>query len=421
MMTLVGMWLVLAICGLFAGTLIHRAAERLPRSEAITAAWRGVFWQTSGPITTLWPWWQPREWPLVSSFNRWKQTGSFWPPRQLVVEIANACLWVGWAILLIPSDLPFDWNARVLSSPLAFRFPAGTSEATIGFHLWAAYAFFLVLIEALLLATLIDFDLQIIPDSVTVPAMVVGFIGQTALMTCYLLPIWFQDPILVDGLSFLFPEGAELWLSREPVPRWIAQWPMWHGLAVAIAGFLVGGGVVWFVRIVGHWVLGREAMGFGDVILMAMIGCFVGWQPVLIVFFAAPLAALLVVAVTWLVRAQREIPYGPYLALATIGVLFMWPVVFAATERVFSLGPVFVLITLSLAPMLVLSLILVKFVKRLLGLDDNLMTGEWTSADQLQFFATKDHDNGVGPMQRPTWPGVHSGRGLTQQKQWSRR
>ena len=35
-------------------------------------------------------------------------------------------------------------------------------------------------------------------------------------------------------------------------------------------------------------------MGFGDVTLLAMIGAFVGWQGVIVVFFLAPFAGAVI-------------------------------------------------------------------------------------------------------------------------------
>ena len=64
----------------------------------------------------------------------------------------------------------------------------------------------------------------------------------------------------------------------------------WAGLLTALVGLVGSGGIVWAVRLIGTAALRREAMGFGDVTLMMMIGTFLGWQACLIAFFLAPFA-----------------------------------------------------------------------------------------------------------------------------------
>ena len=60
----------------------------------------------------------------------------------------------------------------------------------------------------------------------------------------------------------------------------------WRGLISALIGMAAGGGLIWVIRLVASAASQQEAMGFGDVTLMAMIGAVFGWQPVLIAFFA---------------------------------------------------------------------------------------------------------------------------------------
>ena len=59
-------------------------------------------------------------------------------------------------------------------------------------------------------------------------------------------------------------------------------------------------------------------------LLMAMIGAFLGWQPCLVVFFLAPLLALAAGIVQWLLVRDDAIPYGPFLCLATLAVIVVW-------------------------------------------------------------------------------------------------
>jgi leader peptidase (prepilin peptidase) / N-methyltransferase len=163
----------------------------------------------------------------------------------------------------------------------------------------------LILIALLVVATFIDYDLYIIPDSVTVPGMIVGV-----------------------ALGAWSP-----WIRPEPSA---ASTP-WEGLLVGLIGWAVGGGIVWAVRILGGWVFRREAMGFGDVTLMAMIGAFLGWQAAVLTFFLAPFFGIahalwkLVKLVGKMISRRkvsgtdRELPFGPYLSLAALTLLLTWP------------------------------------------------------------------------------------------------
>jgi leader peptidase (prepilin peptidase) / N-methyltransferase len=119
---------------------------------------------------------------------------------------------------------------------------------------------------------------------------------------------------------------------------WQSPATHWAGLLTASVGMAAGGGVIWVVRVVGSAALKREAMGFGDVTLMAMIGTFVGWQASLLIFFLAPFLALAIGIAQWIVHRKHEIPYGPFLCLATLGVMVWWPEVWAWGYRIFELG-----------------------------------------------------------------------------------
>ena len=166
-------------------------------------------------------------------------------------------------------------------------------------------AYHLVLVALLVAATFIDYDLTIIPDQITIPGMIVGV-----------------------GLGAFYPE-----IRPEPMNANTN----WAGFVVGLTGLLAGGGLTFSVRLLGSLALRREAMGFGDVTLMAMIGAFLGWQVAALTFFLAPFFGLshalakLVVYVgkrlsgTSVTSADREIPFGPYLSMAAIALLLSWP------------------------------------------------------------------------------------------------
>ena len=112
----------------------------------------------------------------------------------------------------------------------------------------------------------------------------------------------------------------------------------WIGLLTALIGMAASGGIVWIVRIIGAITLRKEAMGFGDVLLMMMIGSFIGWQGGMIVFFLAPGAGLLIGILQLLFRRDQYIPYGPFLCLATLAVLVYWADIWHETRSLFELG-----------------------------------------------------------------------------------
>jgi leader peptidase (prepilin peptidase)/N-methyltransferase len=63
-------------------------------------------------------------------------------------------------------------------------------------------------------------------------------------------------------------------------------------------------------------------MGFGDVKFMAMVGGFVGPVGVLLVILLACMAGSVIGVIGWLVTRSHYIPFGPFLSLGTLLVLF---------------------------------------------------------------------------------------------------
>lgn len=111
-----------------------------------------------------------------------------------------------------------------------------------------------------------------------------------------------------------------------------------HALFTGLVGLAVGGGIVWAVRLVARLTLHMEAMGFGDVTFMAMIGAFLGWQPTLLIFALAPFAGVVIGIISYLLGRGTAIPFGPFLAAAAVIVLLFWPHIWLKTELFFSLG-----------------------------------------------------------------------------------
>lgn len=106
---------------------------------------------------------------------------------------------------------------------------------------------------------------------------------------------------------------------------WAIGGQRWHALLTSLVGLAFGGALIWGIRVAAGLALGVEAMGFGDVTLLAMIGAFFGWQPVLIVFLLSPFAGAVIALLQWLISGEREIAYGPFLCAAALLVLVRWP------------------------------------------------------------------------------------------------
>ncbi len=114
----------------------------------------------------------------------------------------------------------------------------------------------------------------------------------------------------------------------------------WLALLSALVGVGLGGGQIWAVRVFAKLGLGKEAMGFGDVTLMAMVGGFLGWQAALFVFFLAPFTAIAIVLASWLLTGNRMLPFGPYLAAGAVLTVVFWDAIWNQWgSGVFILGP----------------------------------------------------------------------------------
>lgn len=109
----------------------------------------------------------------------------------------------------------------------------------------------------------------------------------------------------------------------------------WEHVFSSLMGIGLGGMLVWSFRIVAGGVLKQEALGFGDVTLMAMVGAHFGWQIVLLAFFLAPLFGIAIVIAYWVITRDGSIPFGPYLAAATAYLMMDWPRVWEGVAPAF--------------------------------------------------------------------------------------
>ncbi|MDG1898155.1 MAG: A24 family peptidase [Fuerstiella sp.] len=282
------------------------------------------------------------------------------------------------------------------------------------------YALHMIMICGLVVATGIDLKFRIIPDGCTVPIAVVAVLASVACGQLYVVPIWFQDASTVKTLQPLMHEILQpLFVPWDPT-SFIRAYPHLHGLLVSLLGVLAGAGSVWLVRQIGFLILKQEAMGFGDVVLMGMIGSVIGWQPVLAVFILAPTLAIFAAAINWFAHRDNEIPYGPFLSGATVLLLLTWPHTWPFAKRFFDMGPFLIVMAVFMVILLAASLQVVQIGKRLFGFGNSLPVddGGWTSADHLFYYNGERPDEQAGQWKRDQWSGSRAGRAMQQQHVW---
>ncbi len=159
---------------------------------------------------------------------------------------------------------------------ILWRFGTGIS--------WFLLVYF-AFVSSLIIITFIDIEHQIIPDRITLPGILLALIfGATIL----------PDPF--SRFDFL-------------------------GFSNSFIGVVLGGGLFYLIAVLGKAVFKKDAMGGGDIKMMAMVGGFLGWKGVILTTFLGSLLGS-VIGIFLLLMKGREwgskIPFGPYLALGTL-------------------------------------------------------------------------------------------------------
>jgi leader peptidase (prepilin peptidase)/N-methyltransferase len=163
--------------------------------------------------------------------------------------------------------------AAVAAAYCAARFGFGVAALAAMIYLWCLIA-----------ATFIDFDTQLLPDSITLPLLWLGLLVN--------IPGTFVD------------------------------------LASAVIGAAAGYLSLWSVYWAFRLLTGKEGMGFGDFKLLAAIGAWCGWQMLpLVILMSSMIGAAVGIVLIVLSRLGRNvpIPFGPYLAAAGVVALFWGP------------------------------------------------------------------------------------------------
>ena len=199
--------------------------------------------------------------------------------------------------------LSFLWlrgRCAACSTRISWRYPLvelfcglATAYCALHFGFSFAAAAAMLFVWLMIAATGIDFDTQLLPDSITLPLLWLGLLVN-----------------LIGG----------------PVD-------LRSALIGAMAGYLFLWSVYWMFRLV----TGKEGMGYGDFKLLAAIGAWTGWQMLpLVVLLSSAIGAVVGISLIVFHKHGRDvpIPFGPYLAGAGLIALFWGP---ALTQRYLAL------------------------------------------------------------------------------------
>ena len=200
-------------------------------------------------------------------------------------------------------------RCRMCGSSISARYPAVEAItallfAAVTWHDGVSFAlpFDLAFSAAMVALIFIDAEHMILPNAITYPGFLFALL--TRLLVPYLVgPSHFDD--LPQLLNF-FP-GLPIWLVS---------------LIGAVLGALAGGGSLWLMGFLWEKLRGIEAMGFGDVKMMLMVGAFLGWRlTVLTILIGALTGSVAGIALMYKRggrNMQMMLPFGIFLGIGAI-------------------------------------------------------------------------------------------------------
>jgi leader peptidase (prepilin peptidase)/N-methyltransferase len=189
-------------------------------------------------------------------------------------------------------------------------------EFSTGLLFAASYYFFglvpqlagaLVLVSLLVAITVVDLELQIIPDKLIMFGLETGFF------------LWLVS--LVSRTTKTFKFDAIPLVKIGPIFNTTLLWS-WIGLLGGTAAVII-------IAVVSQWFLKAETMGGGDIKLAALVGFYAGPYVFLVIGFSFIFGALVTVPLLALGKIKRKqpVPFGPFIALAALMVIFFGPAI----------------------------------------------------------------------------------------------
>ena len=109
-----------------------------------------------------------------------------------------------------------------------------------------------------------------------------------------------------------------------------------------ILGMLAGAGIFLLITVIGGFIYGKEAMGFGDVKLMGALGLLFGLSNIIIITLLSFLVGAILSIILLLTRIKKSneyIPFGPFIVLGTfISMYIPFETIKTVLMQIFTLG-----------------------------------------------------------------------------------
>lgn len=217
-----------------------------------------------------------------------------------VVSPASRCPKCGapvraWQNVPVVSWLLLRGRCAACRASISWRYPAVEGlTGLIALFLWrelgpsAGFAIAAAFAPMLIVLFFTDYDHQLLPDLVTLPGFGLG------------LAVAWWNPFLGD--------------------------PGWPRVVASVTGAALGSGVLWSIGALYSRLRGVDAMGFGDVKMMALVGAFTGPAGVAVTLFAGSVVGATVGLVLIPLRGkslQAKLPFGCFLAPSAF-VALLW-------------------------------------------------------------------------------------------------
>lgn len=260
-----------AILGLAIGSFLNVVIHRLPKM--MERQWRADYAQLDNTAAA------PAEAPTAERYNLLVPRSRCPSCAQPITALQN---------IPVVSYLMLRGKCANCQAPISPRYPVVEmiSGALAGYAAWRFGATLagvgaLLFVFAMIALTFIDLDTFYLPDDITLPLLWAGLLLN-------LQGVFVDLPSAVIG---------------------------------AACGYLALWSVFWLFKLA----TGKEGMGYGDFKLLAAIGAWLGWQMLpLVILISSLVGAVIGIALMIFAHHGREtpIPFGPYLAIASVIALF---------------------------------------------------------------------------------------------------